>query len=292
MKRILVATDFSTRSDRAIRRATLLARTFAATLTLVHVVDDDQPPRRARAERRSASALLTKLAGTLREVDGVTSDIDVPMGDAFEGILTAANRLNPDLIVIGAHRRHILRDVFVGTTAERTIRASRRPVLMANAVPAAPYRNVLVAVDFSEFSGEAVRAVARLGLEKHGAVSVLHVFDAPAAGPILRASLTNAEIAEYQAEAEGRAAVELAAFLREVKFAPGRRVLTLGQGPTADSIRSAAAEAAADLIVVGTHGRTGAAKLLLGSVTEELLRNANCDVMAVPPAALAHAVQP
>ena len=71
LKNILVATDFSERSDRAIRRATLLAREFAASVAMVHSVDDDQPQPLIDNEREIAEKLLDEQARSLREIDGV-----------------------------------------------------------------------------------------------------------------------------------------------------------------------------------------------------------------------------
>jgi universal stress protein E len=281
--KILVATDFSTRSDRAIRRAVLLARTFGAQLTLLNVVDDDLPPRKVQAERRSAALLLARMVNTLRTVDGVSSDFVVSVRDPFQGILAASRQLDADLIVLGAHRRQILLDMFVGTTAERVVRASPRPVLMANAVPAAPYRHVLIAVDFSRFSAAAIRTVVRLQFEKHATVSVLHAFDHPAAGLLLRAPLNDEVIAARKTEAEERAAARLAAFLRDTELNHLHRLVRVIETSAAETIRAVAAELSADVVVVGTHGRTGGEKLLLGSVTEDLFRIADCDVIAVPP---------
>ena len=94
MKKIMLATDFSERSDRALRRATLLARQFGASLSVVHVVDDDQPSRIVESERNAASGLLRELRNTLQSVDGTTCDTRVILEDAFvgttmEGRLTA-----------------------------------------------------------------------------------------------------------------------------------------------------------------------------------------------------------
>lgn len=85
MKRILVATDFSTRSDRALRRAILLARQVSAEIILVHVVDDDQPPRLVKAEERAAGHLLNDLAATLREVDRVRCETRVVLRRSISG---------------------------------------------------------------------------------------------------------------------------------------------------------------------------------------------------------------
>ena len=83
MKRILVATDFSTRSDRALRRAVLLARQHSAEMTIVHVIDDDQPPQLLKAEERESGSLLRELAATVCEIDRVPCDARVAFGEPF-----------------------------------------------------------------------------------------------------------------------------------------------------------------------------------------------------------------
>lgn len=77
MKTLMVATDFSERSDRALRRATLLARQSGAALTLVHVVDDDQPERIVAVERMEAERLLADLVQTVRQTDGIPCEAEV-----------------------------------------------------------------------------------------------------------------------------------------------------------------------------------------------------------------------
>ncbi|WP_281058530.1 universal stress protein [Mesorhizobium sp. M1A.F.Ca.IN.022.07.1.1] len=72
--KILAATDFSTRSQRALRRAGLLARNVAAELTLVHVVDDDQPSAIVRLETREARRYLAEQMTSIAELKGLQSD--------------------------------------------------------------------------------------------------------------------------------------------------------------------------------------------------------------------------
>lgn len=283
MDSILVATDFSTRSDRAVRRGVLLAKAYNASLTLAHVVDNDQPERRMTAEIKTAMELLGDQAQSLRQVDGVTCSHKVFLGEAFEGIATAIDELAPDLLLLGPHRRDTLKDIFVGTTAERTIRGSRKPVLMANALPAGPYRHALIAVDLSEASADAIRAVASLGLDRKVAATVIHVLDAPGAGLLNRASATEKEVQQYIEDERSKAANELSAFLAGLKCSPIEASVRVKKSTTADTILTAAREAGADLVVIGTHGRGAMARLLLGSVAEEVLRISDLDVLAVPP---------
>ncbi|MFX0544663.1 universal stress protein [Roseovarius sp. S1116L3] len=180
MMKIMLATDFSERSDRALRRATLLAREFGASLSIIHVVDDDQPRRILDSERDVASALLRELRKTVQDVDGVSCEARVMLADPFAGIARAAQDEAPDLLVIGSHRRQTLRDVFIGTTADRTIRSVVCPVLMVNAPPVGSYGHVMLTTDLSEGAERAAKACVALGIPDKANVSFLHIYDAPA----------------------------------------------------------------------------------------------------------------
>ena len=282
MKRILLATDFSTRSDRALRRATLLARQFNAELILLHVVDDDQPAHLVEVNRTEAMTLLEEVARTLREVDAIAGKPRIVLGDPFQGIVEVTERLDADLVVVGPHRRQVLRDVFAGTTAERTIRYGQRPVLVANAVPAGPYRSVVLALDFTDHSAHAAKTARELGLLEGAKATALHVFDPPAQGPILRSGVTMQQFKDYLAEEEARAKQKLMEFLRKSGLGPMQSVVELAKASTATTINAYAAHAGTDLVVVGTGGGTGIRKWLLGSVAAEVLAYSDVDVLAVP----------
>jgi nucleotide-binding universal stress UspA family protein len=282
-QRFLVATDFSTRSDRALRRASLLARQVSAELILVHVVDDDRPKRLIQAERLEAEALLAELAATLREADGIACDSRVVFGAAFQALSDAAGDTGADLLVIGPHRRQMLRDTFLGTTAERTIRASGKPVLMANSVPAGPYRTVVLATDFSPASVAAAQAAKQLGLLGSATVVALHMLDLPEEGPVLRATMAVTEYETFLAQAEQRAHAKLERYGRETGIAAVAQVLRPAEEPTGMAVNGFAKSVNAGLVVAGTHGRTGLEKWLLGSVAESILSHAEMDVLAVPP---------
>lgn len=287
MKTIMLATDFSERSDRALRRATLLARQFGASLSIVHVVDDDQPRRVVDSERDVAAALLRELQSTVRNVDGIPCESRVVAADPFVGICRAVEEGAPDLLVIGPHRRQALRDVFVGTTAERTIRSASRPVLMVNAPPVGPYGHVMLATDLSEGSERAAKACIDLDIARGARTTMLHVFDAPAIHLAMSHTAPAEERQAYLEDAREEASRKLSAFLKAVDWRSTRPVVRQAMNSPAADVLTAAREASADLVVVGTHGRTGLAKSLLGSVAEAVLRRADRDVLAVPPAAAA-----
>jgi nucleotide-binding universal stress UspA family protein len=130
MKLILAATDFSARSDRAIRRAGLLAREQDARLMLLHVVDDDRPERLVVAELVTAQELLEKTAAAVPS--GCRCESKVVLGDPFDGIERVARESAADLIVMGIYGHSRLREFVLGG-ASRTLLASMTvPVLMSH----------------------------------------------------------------------------------------------------------------------------------------------------------------
>ena len=178
MQRILAASDFSTRSQRAVRRAGLLAQQNGAELTLLHVVDDDQPAHLVELERSEAGRILNEQIASVPELRGVACRFVVTMGDAFDAILRTAETTSADLIVMGAHRRQLLRDIFVGTTIERVVRMGSHPVLMVNMEAAHPYARVLAAVDMSDASARAMKSARSLGFLADAHLCVVHAFEA------------------------------------------------------------------------------------------------------------------
>lgn len=283
MKTIMVATDFSERSDRALRRATLLARQFESAILLVHVVDDDQPRRIVDAERDEATTLLRQMAATLSDVDGVTTETRVILASPFVGIAQAVKDVTPDLLVIGPHRRQVLRDVFVGTTAERTIRSVDCPVLMVNATPVGHYRHVMQTTDLSDSSRDALLRFQELGLADQSRTSLLHIFDAPALRLVFSHSIPKDDQKHYLEEEQRDASLNLARFLSSAGLGHPRQIVRYEATPAPHEILKAAGEEQADLVVTSTHGRSGLAKMLIGSVTEQVLRTAQIDVLAIPP---------
>ncbi len=201
-----------------MRRAGILARTRRAALTLLSVVDDDQPAALVESERRQVAALLAELAATVAELQGMTPELIVEPGDPFDTILRFADAHDVDLIVMGEHRRRLLRDIIVGTTVERVMRLGRHPVLTANAPAECPYRRVLAAVDLAEEGAPALPASSRLGLLDGAALTLFRAFT-----PLAQSALVVGDAGRRELERQG---AEEGARTREA-LAPARR----GAGP-------------------------------------------------------------
>ena len=281
INRLLVATDFSARSDRALRRAVLIANRVDASLVLVHVIDSDWPERLIASDRGAALELLEDTAGTMREVDAITTEVMVVVDDVHSGILSAAEEISADLIIIGPHRTR-LRDVFVGTTVERVVRRITRPLLVAVETPAAQHRKTLLALDFDEASKAAAQLALSMGVFDHMEVVVMHAFDAPGESMMRRAMEQSADIGRYVDAERNSAAEELRSLLKELGLPPTCQTVVSMEGTPARAILETAKSVGADLIVLGTNQRKGFERALIGSVTADVIRDAHRDVLIIP----------
>jgi nucleotide-binding universal stress UspA family protein len=293
LARILVASDLSPRARRAIARAALLAAAHGARLTALHVLDEPLhagllrlvSPARARARRRviaaAEAALCREVAASVRGRGDASVRIET--GTPFVTIARRARTEGADLVVLGAHGAHGIPGALVGTTAERVVRHGDRPVLVVKRTPRGPYRRVLVPVDFSEPSARALALAARLSPE--AALLVLHVYEVWYEPQLRRAGVTAATIAAHRRAEAREAAGRLAALSRSAGL--GDRTVTplLRRGHPTRAIAGAARRLGADLVVVGSHGRRGLGRALLGSVAERVLREVACDVLVARPPA-------
>src|SRR5262245_1165294 len=101
MRMLIAGTDLSSRSDRALHRAALIAREFKARLLLLRVFDDEQRPARIDQDKRQAPALLYGQALHLAELAKARPDVLVKIGDPFDVIVRTAREQQADLIVMG-----------------------------------------------------------------------------------------------------------------------------------------------------------------------------------------------
>jgi nucleotide-binding universal stress UspA family protein len=248
---------------------------------LLHVVDDDRPERLVAEEMATAQELLQKTAESV--LSDVQSEAKVVLGDPFEGVAKTARESAADLIVMGAHRKQILRGIFIGTSVERVMRMRIAPVLMVNAEPLSAYERGLVATDLSEHSGHALQVARQLRILPPARVVVVRAFDVFARGKLSYAGVSTEKISSHVKEMAAEARSELAGFIAalDADFKP--EALRVKEGRAAGVIVDTADETGADIVVVGTHGRSGIAKFLLGSVTEEVMWRLERDILVVPP---------
>jgi nucleotide-binding universal stress UspA family protein len=185
--RLLAATDFSAHARHAADRAARLAHETHAELTLMHVLPGETLAR-LRQWLGAASAPETEVAGDAKRRLQVLADelkhgrkvavqAHADSGSVLDEILRQADAIDAGLLVLGARGAGVLRRLALGTTSERLLRRTRRPVLVVRQLAHEPYRRALVALDFSPWSQRSL-AQAR-PVAPHARLVLLKVFEVP-----------------------------------------------------------------------------------------------------------------
>lgn len=286
---ILAASDLSAPARHAAMRAAMLAADCGARLELLHVVELSALDRlrsfigadsEAVQERLLAAARdeLGRLAAEVGEPNRISPGVHLARGRVLTEIDAQAERLDASLLVLGARGAGFMQHALLGTTAERLLRITRRPILAVKQVAHAPYRHVLVALDFSEGAARALRFACALA--PRARLTLLHVFEVPFEAKLQFAGVTEDAIQRYRETARQQAAERLAEFA--VTHGAGHHAETvLAHGDAAPRIVERIEESDADLVVLGKHGTSVTEELLLGSVTKHVLAEAGCDVLVV-----------
>lgn len=288
---LLLPLDLSPVSDRVIGRAALLPLAHDARLTLLHVVPGTLPaPARKRAQADAQKTLdaeeraLTKILPR-----GVAVESVVAVGSPKAEIVELASSTNAELIVMGRGGGRALRDVFLGSTAERVIRRGQLPVLVVRLRPREPYRRPALALDVDQAAHSILELLLRVVPPPRPRIEIIHAYDAPYHGMIYP-SLSKAVAAEYRDHYRHKARHELgellATALADAKVPPDDAPswkTHVRYGPPRTIIENTVKERDTDLLVLGTHARAGIAHAFLGTVAGDVLREVACDVLAVPP---------
>jgi nucleotide-binding universal stress UspA family protein len=281
MKSILQPTDFSDRSRGAFRLACSLARAEGARLTVLHVSsvpDMVYGGFGAPGMPLDATEYLKTLRKKLEQLDMPEGQIPLERrlveGDPVTEILHAAAETGANLIVMGTHGRSGLAHVLLGSVAEQVVRKAPCAVLTVKSPGDVrlPIRTILHPTDFSEPAACAFALACSLARDCGARLVVLHV-DRPPVGH-------DAVIAHRQPEEYEKPLWDLLNRLR----VPDPNVeieLRLVEGDPKTEILRGAEEEGCDLIVLGTQGRTGLPRLVVGSVAEQVLRHAGCPVLTV-----------
>ncbi len=272
MKRILVASDLSTRSDRAVERAVQLAGTHGAKIVLMHVIDDDLPAAVVAGLRHAAEETLAAILTSEHAPED--AELVVETGETVATIAAMADAIEADLVVLGTHRARPFWDMFIGTTMERTVRAVNRPVLLVVEPVTKPYSSILCGIDLSPAS-LAAGQMAR-GLAPEAALHTIHAVHVPYRGMIARDG-SEKQIAPFVADAQER----LDAWWAATEIPAGLPKPEIVVASVADAFKIARTDHQPDLLALGAHGRIPLSPTLLGGFTEDQIRTPTTDVLIV-----------
>lgn len=277
-RKILAAVDGSDSSKNAFRQACKIARSdksWLAAITAIPLYADQfdvlsMKEKVSKALRDEGERILSEIKKIAEEEDVVAKPV-LKEGSALNMIIDTAEEGNYDLIVMGRRGITHVERALVGSVAASVIGHSKRDILIVPRNTSLGWKNILLATDGSKYSKIAAEKAIELAGSYHSrlkAVSIVDVTD------------------EFQSEAPDavEALIKKARQLVDdvKKKANGLNVETLvKEGEAYEVITNVAKESRSDVIVMGSHGRTGVKRLLMGNVAGKVIGYAPCPVLVV-----------
>jgi nucleotide-binding universal stress UspA family protein len=272
MKNILVASDLSHRSDRAVERAVQLSEQHGAKITLLHVIDDELPEAMTSQMRVAAQENLAAVLKSEKAPED--ADVVIKTGPVMDTIVAFVKNMNPDLVVLGTHKPRIFWDMFSGTTVERIVRALEHPVLLVSQPVTGAYQSILCGVDLSPSCLAAGRTA--MTLSPDATVTTFHTVHVPYRG-MIAPHASEKQTSPFYNDASNR----LTEWWDENDIPEGMPKPVVSITSVSLAFEQARTHTKADLVALGAHGRSSLAPTFLGSFTEEQIRNPVSDVLIV-----------
>jgi nucleotide-binding universal stress UspA family protein len=288
--RILVASDLSPASDEAVRQGLSLASAEGNELALCHVLpgapmhtlfpQDYEPDVEAHLalQPRVAEALRTQVS-RLAAGAYVAFQTFIEQGSDYAEIIRRAEDFQAGLLVVGSHGRTGLKRLFLGSVAERVVRYAPCTVLVAR-----EHREgaVLVATDLSDPSLPAIEAGAREAARRGRKLVVMHATETAVPGSDAAMALLGAiAVVEPPEVAETRRTLARQVIQTALEGIGAQGEVQIVDGsPLAEILRLIEA-LPAELLVVGAKGRSSVSRVVLGSVSANVVQGAPCSVLAV-----------
>jgi nucleotide-binding universal stress UspA family protein len=300
IRRILCPVDFSDHSRRALDHALAIATWYDAVVTLLHVSPlmpvaayapmSGMPPYVGLTPDARQALMRSMKEFAAGVAASVPIEFEIAEGHVAAIIVDRAGELTADLLVLGTHGRSGLDRWVLGSVTEKVLRKAPCPVLTTptHAGGAAPetagFRRIVCAVDFSDCSMHALDYAISLAEEAHASLTVVHVVELPPDIPREvheTVMLGPRNQREYIALAEEAGRAHLTDAVPDRVRAAVNVDTVLAAGKPYREILRVAAEHSADLIVVGVHGRGAIDRMLFGSTTQHLVRQASCAVLTI-----------
>ncbi len=295
IKKILFPTDFSRCAEQALLHAVFFAQKYKSELHLLHVrtMFEDQPDAVSRdflnteqfieSHRKVTDAKLNEVISKHGSTEIKIIKELLKGISAGPAILEYASDKDIDLIVLGTHGRRGIEHLLIGSVAEEVVRLADCPVFTVHETeklkPLKAYNNILVPIDFSDHSQNAISYAKEIASAYDSQLQLLHIIEDtkhPAFSLSGKSSVFDL-VPNIEEESE-KSMLEMLA--RAGGPETKSTVFTKG-GHAANNIINFASENSSDLIVIATHGLTGIEHLLLGSVTEKVVRMAPCPVVTI-----------
>lgn len=291
ISRILVPTDLSAPARHAVDRAMQIAAAHQAKCSVIHALQLDALDTLKEWIGGDISEVKSKLKNEANEVlqqlvtqagqhYAIKPEAALVHGAHLAAITDYAQQFNAELLIIGARGKGFLRHHVLGSTASRLIRKSvRHPVLVVKQPPHQAYKKVLIPIDFSSASANAIKFAVKLAPDAE--IILMHAFEVPFEGKITYAGVDESILKQYRIATRDKVFAQIRATADAAGLDIGDYTPLVIHGDPSQSVIDQEQEFDVDLIVMGKHGQNVMEELLLGSVTKHVLAESQCDVLVI-----------
>ncbi len=273
LDKILVPIDIKNDSKEQLETVIKMANGYNSEVIVTYVLSDEVEGDDLQGMLlKDVNKQLDEIIELLKSENVIVQDPVITQGKLIDGILKTAIKEEANLIIAGSGSRYIHEKHKLGSTVERLIRHSTVPVWVVKNEDSTELTNIICPVDFSDPSRTALRNAISLARDFDAHLRIMGVIE-----PLLYVSLRiKVDLDEENARRFTQLKSEMDAFLKEFDLVGVKYEVDLRQGEIAGEILKAIKTYNHDLLIMGTTGRTGLSKVLIGSVAEEVTRNLPC----------------
>ncbi|WP_303315768.1 universal stress protein [Flavivirga abyssicola] len=278
LDKILLAQDFSESSKNVVETSMELAKVFQSEVIPIHILPDDIVNEKVKLLLRETA--MEKLEETVKKIKNGGAEVGKPLlefGSPHDGIVREAVHVNANLIVTGSGESRKGDRFQLGTTTERIIQKSEKPVFVVKEDVPLNVQHILCPVDFSEASKRALKNAIIIARRFRAELTILGVCE-------LQGSIWFMSEKDREDENDIRCDQHKAkfdAFLKDFNLSNLQWTKETPKGNPAEEILSTISRKMIDLLVMGTVGRTGLNRLIMGSVTKKVVREVPCSFLTL-----------
>lgn len=276
LKSILVAIDFTESSEDVLKNSITVAKTFNSKITLVHILPDDiNNEKVGLLVKKAATAKLEEANDRIVKEGIETGSPILEYGNYCDKIVNASNKLGTNLIIVGSGNKLKGGALQLGTTTEKIIRKSNKPVFVVKIGQILDIKNIVCPVDFSKESGRALNSAIIISRMVGAKLVILSVY------PEFKHNFAQLDAAQINESRYLEHKKEFSTFLETFNLIDLNFEKQIVGGHPSEEILKCIEKNSSDLLIMGTTGKSGISKILMGSVTERVIREVPCSFITV-----------
>lgn len=276
LKSILVAIDFTESSDNILKNSISFAKSFKSKITLIHILPDDINNEKVRLlVKNAATAKLKEFNDRIDDEGLETGPPILEYGNYCDEIVHASDKIGANLIIVGSGNKSKDGALQLGSSAEKIIRKSNKPVFVVKNGQTLNIKNIICPVDFSKESRRALNSAIIISRMVGAKLVIISVY------PRFKYNFAQLDADEINEMRQLEHKKEFHSFLEKFNLIDLDFEKHISGGEPAEEILKSIKSNKSDLLIMGTTGKSAVSKILMGSVTEKVIREVPCSFITV-----------